>query len=190
MKQGEQTRKKIVKSSNDLFYQHGYHHTAFSDIVKATGLSKGNITYHFKSKEDILTAVFELRKKRIQKVLTAWDRDYTDATVRLNNFINSLIIGKKKLIKFGCPNGSMAYELGKSTSATGELSKPVFELIRQWLTAQFVALGFSTEQSQNNAIELYTRAQGISVLAQAYRDESFFEHQINQLRNLANTTPA
>lgn len=61
MKQGEQTQLKIIKSASKLFYRRGFHQTAFSDIVDDTGLSKGNITYHFKSKEAILKGVFDRR---------------------------------------------------------------------------------------------------------------------------------
>lgn len=189
MKQGELTRNKIIASCNELFYQYGFYRTAFSDIVKATGLSKGNITYHFKTKDDILVAVFELRKKTIKKMLTSWQHEFSNAEARLNHFISSLILGKQKLIKFGCPNGSMAYELGKFESKISELSKSVFEIIQQWLSLQFQSLGYAVAQSNNKAIELYTRAQGLSVLAQAYRDDSFFEDQIEQLRKLINKHP-
>lgn len=184
MKQGEQTKRKIVRLCNDLFYQNGYHQTAFSDIVNATNMSKGNLTYHFKSKQAILIAVFELRKTQIENTLALWDSEYSDASSRLNRFIKSLITGRKKIIKYGCPNGSISYELGKSTNGSDQLSKAIFDIIQIWLRSQFSALGYSKKQSKNKALELYTRAQGISMIAHAYRDESLFEDQINLLTKL------
>lgn len=182
MKQGEQTRNNIIKASNKLFYQQGFHQTAFSDIVKITGLSKGNITYHFKTKEDILTAVFEQRINKTRTTLALWDRKYPDATARIHCFIDSLLEGKSDLIRYGCPNGTLACELGKSNALTRELSQRVFDLIRHWLTIQYQSLGFSTEQAKDLAMELFARGQGICVLAQVYNDEKLFEHEINQLK--------
>ncbi|MFK5949057.1 MAG: TetR/AcrR family transcriptional regulator [Methylococcales bacterium] len=185
MKQGEQTKSNIVIAANKLFYQQGFHKTAFSDIVKAVGLSKGNITYHFKSKEDILKAVFEQRIKKTQAALALWDKQQPNAKDRLNCFIDSLQEGKSDLTRYGCPHGTLASELGKSDALTRELSQQVFDLIRNWLTDQFTALGFPPEEAAEKALELFTRGQGICVLSQVYNDETLFEQQIMQLKKLA-----
>jgi AcrR family transcriptional regulator len=184
MKQGEQTRNNIVKSANKLFYRQGFHKTAFSDIVKAVGLSKGNITYHFKSKEDILMAVFERRMEKTKNTLASWDDKHPDAIGRLHCFIDSLLEGKSELTRYGCPNGTLASELGKSNALTRELSQHLFDLIRHWLIDQFLSLGYSSEQATDLAMELFTRGQGICVLSQVYNDEKLFEHEINQLKKL------
>ncbi|MBL1321568.1 MAG: TetR/AcrR family transcriptional regulator [Methylophaga sp.] len=184
MKQGEQTRNKILKSAGKLFYQHGFHQTAFSDIVHDTGLSKGNITYHFKSKEDILNGVFEQRIENTHASLTNLDKKYPDAALRIEGFIDSLLKGKSELTRYGCRNGSLAYELGKSNNKTRELSRQVFDLTRHWLKKQFLALGFSTEQAGDRAMELFTRGQGICVISQVYSDEKLFEHEVTQLKTL------
>jgi AcrR family transcriptional regulator len=184
MKQGEQTRNNIIKSANKLFYLQGFHKTAFSDIVKDVGLSKGNITYHFKSKEDILRAVFERRMEKTRDTLASWDKEHPDPTAKLHCFIDNLLEGKSELTRYGCPNGTLASELGKSSALTRELSQPLFELIRHWLVNQFLTLGSSTEQANNLAIELFTRGQGICVLSQVYNDEKLFENEINQLKKL------
>lgn len=184
MKQGEQTRHNIIKSANKLFYQQGFHKTAFSDIVKEAGLSKGNITYHFKSKDDILQAVFEQRIAKTRDILALWDQQYPEAKDRLDCFINSLKEGKSDLTRYGCPNGTLASELGKNNALTRELSQQVFDLIRHWLGEQFINLGFTPEQANEKALELFTRGQGICVLAQVYNDETLFLTEIDKLKQL------
>ena len=184
MKQGEQTRLNIIKAANKLFYQQGFHKTAFSDIVKEVGLSKGNITYHFKSKDDILQAVFQRRIAKTKDVLAAWDEQYSDAKDRLNCFIESLKEGKSDLTKYGCLNGTLASELGKNNTLTRELSQDLFDLIRHWLEQQFINLGFSPEQANDKALELFSRGQGICVLAQVYNDETLFLTEIDKLKQL------
>jgi len=51
--QSEQTKKKVAEAARVLFVQKGYKATSIEDIVSATGSSKGNIYYHFKSKEGL-----------------------------------------------------------------------------------------------------------------------------------------
>ena len=184
MKQGEQTRLTIIKAANKLFYQQGFHKTAFSDIVKEVGLSKGNITYHFKSKDDILQAVFQQRITKTKDMLALWDKQHPDAKDRLNCFIDSLKEGKSDLTRYGCPHGTLASELGKNNTLTRALSQDHFDLIRHWLAEQFINLDFSLEQANDAALELFTRGQGICVLAQVYNDEDLFVNEIDKLKQL------
>ena len=59
-KHPEQTRNFILETAFRLFIEKGYERTSIQDIIdQLGGLSKGAIYYHFKSKEDILTAVCE-----------------------------------------------------------------------------------------------------------------------------------
>lgn len=51
--QSEQTKKRVAGAARALFVQKGYKATSIEDIVDATGSSKGNIYYHFKSKEGL-----------------------------------------------------------------------------------------------------------------------------------------
>lgn len=51
MRQPEVTKERILKYSGRLFNTQGYKATSLSDITAATGLTKGAIYRHFKSKE-------------------------------------------------------------------------------------------------------------------------------------------
>ncbi|KJS14888.1 MAG: transcriptional regulator [Peptococcaceae bacterium BRH_c4b] len=57
--EGEQTKKHIVDKAKILFSQKGYVSTSIQDICAATGCSKGNLYYHFKSKEDLFLCLAE-----------------------------------------------------------------------------------------------------------------------------------
>ncbi len=184
MRQGEHTRIKILKTANKLFYKKGFHRTTFSDIVRATGLSKGNITYHFRSKADILTAVFDQRIRHTKAVIESWNQKYPDARGRLLCFIDSLLQGKSELTRYGCPNGSLATELGKGNALGRRLSRSIFDLMKTWLKEQFMGLGFSSREAEARAMELFIRAQGTCVLSQVYNDEKFFEDEIKELKKL------
>ncbi|MEG0214897.1 MAG: TetR/AcrR family transcriptional regulator, partial [Hungatella sp.] len=56
----EVTLGRILDVSEQLFLEKGYEHTTIQDIINALGdLSKGAIYHHFKSTEDILSAVVD-----------------------------------------------------------------------------------------------------------------------------------
>ena len=57
----EQTVEKILDAAAALFAEKGYQSTTLQDIIDATGLSKGAVYHHFRSKEEIA-----------RKVVTAW----------------------------------------------------------------------------------------------------------------------
>jgi len=182
MKQGESTKERIIKAADTLFYQRGYTYTSFSDIVKSTGLSKGNITYHYKSKEDILNAVIETRLQKTRHTLTALDNDFSSGKERLDKFITNLLGGKTELSRYGCPNGTLASELSKNKDFPSAFNRSIFEEMRTWLAKQFQDVTQSSQQDADSmAMDLLMRAQGICVFSAAYQDETLFETEIQKL---------
>ena len=53
----EQTVEKILNAAAALFAEKGYQSTTLQDIIDATGLSKGAVYHHFRSKEEIARKV-------------------------------------------------------------------------------------------------------------------------------------
>jgi len=64
-------REKIFDAAALLFVEKGFGSTSIRDIAKATGMLPGSLYYHFSSKEDLLTAVFEEGVKRISERVDA-----------------------------------------------------------------------------------------------------------------------
>lgn len=55
----ERTVERILKTSYSLFTKKGYDNVSVQDIVEELGdITKGAVYYHFKSKDEILTAIF------------------------------------------------------------------------------------------------------------------------------------
>lgn len=65
MRDPETTRQKILDEAYRLFLQHGYHGASMSRLVEATGLSKGAIYHHFRSKEEIFVEVLTSRVREL-----------------------------------------------------------------------------------------------------------------------------
>ncbi len=49
----------ILEAAFDCFAERGYHATSMDDLVRASGLSKGSLYWHFDSKEDVFLALFD-----------------------------------------------------------------------------------------------------------------------------------
>ena len=59
MSKAQETRAKIIRQAAELFNQKGYAASSISDIMHATGLKKGGIYNHFKSKEELALYAFD-----------------------------------------------------------------------------------------------------------------------------------
>lgn len=72
----EATRGQILEAAFRCFADKGYHAARMDDLVKASGLSKGSLYWHFESKEDVFLAVFDALEA---EVFAAWDDEETHA---------------------------------------------------------------------------------------------------------------
>ena len=55
----KEIRREIILAAKKLFNERGYNDVSTQSIADAMGISKGNLHYHFKRKEDIIEAVVE-----------------------------------------------------------------------------------------------------------------------------------
>lgn len=55
---GEETRRKILEASREIFYQKGYDGTLYNDIAKSAKVNRALIPYHYKNKSDLAMAVY------------------------------------------------------------------------------------------------------------------------------------
>lgn len=67
IKHPEETVNLILTVAFRLFMKKGYEHTSIQNIIDhLSGLSKGAIYHHFKSKEDIFAAITDRNDSRIE----------------------------------------------------------------------------------------------------------------------------
>jgi AcrR family transcriptional regulator len=65
------TREKIRAVALELFAEQGYEKTSLREIAERLGVTKAALYYHFKSKEDIVTSLFEDVQQEVEKII-AW----------------------------------------------------------------------------------------------------------------------
>ncbi len=61
---GEATRQEFLAAATELFAQRGYASTRMDDVIRATGLTRGAIYFHFRSKRNLALAIVEEHKLR------------------------------------------------------------------------------------------------------------------------------
>jgi AcrR family transcriptional regulator len=67
--ESEQTRDRMIRTALELFTEHGYEGASIQMIATAMGLSKAAVSYHFRTKEDLLAAVAEPAFTDLQRFL-------------------------------------------------------------------------------------------------------------------------
>lgn len=174
------TRDHIVEAADQLFYQQGYEQTTFSDVADAVQISRGNFYYHFKSKDEILDAVINVRLANTSKMLERWEVEAETPEDCIRSFINIMITNRAKIKRFGCPVGTLCTELAKLNHGSRNEANKLFTLFRIWLRKQFKLLGRKTDADEL-AMHLLARSQGIATLANAFYDEKFIKQEVKQL---------
>ncbi|NQZ33584.1 MAG: TetR/AcrR family transcriptional regulator [Oceanospirillaceae bacterium] len=175
------TREQIIVAADVLFYQQGFDHTSFANIAEAVNISRGNFYYHFKSKDQILSAVISLRRSNTHLMLKEWELSTERPERRLLNFIQILQVNHDKILRYGCPVGTLTTELLKLSHPASNEAKMIFTLFRTWLRRQFSEMGHKSD-SDNLAMQLLIQSQGIATLANAFNDAEFLNKQVSQLQ--------
>jgi TetR/AcrR family transcriptional regulator, transcriptional repressor for nem operon len=170
------TRDRIVEAADDLFYRDGFEHTSFSNIAGVVGISRGNFYFHFRTKDEILTAVIGRRLEATQAMLDRWETEGADPADRIRSFIDILIANRVPIKRHGCPVGTLCTELAKLDHDAKVEARKLFTLFREWLRRQFEMLGCA--QADMLAMHLLARSQGVATLAHAFYDEAFIREEV------------
>jgi TetR/AcrR family transcriptional regulator, transcriptional repressor for nem operon len=183
----EHTKQKIIETAATIFNQNGYIGTSIADIVKSTGVHKGGIYKHFKSKDEIAVAAFDYSLGLI--VEAAIDRVGKEETAidRLLAFVNTFRgFTTEPICVGGCPVLNMAVEsddthpglrlhVQNAVSGIRALIGSIVELgIRQ---GQIVA---NTDIEQVSTI-IFVTIEGAIMMSKLYGNDVYLDRAIAHL---------
>jgi TetR/AcrR family transcriptional regulator, transcriptional repressor for nem operon len=109
-----ETRDVIVAAAGQLMHVHGYHGTSLDDVLRESGVGKGNFYYYFKSKEDLGYAILEkLVDAFIERTLEPCFSENADCPLtQIRCFLGRVLETQRKLnCVGGCQFGNLAAEL-------------------------------------------------------------------------------
>jgi AcrR family transcriptional regulator len=193
---GTQTRRNIIEKSLQLFSVKGYYNTSVSDILGATGLTKGGLYGHFASKEDIWYAVYDEAVSIWKGIVFNGIRNNSDPLKRIEKFIENDMhdyLGAD-VFEGGCFFLNMLVELsGQSASMSKQILRGFVRLsglLRSWLeeadqkemlqaSLDFKDIANFIIISLNGAAALYIPSRDRAILEQTIRQLRFY---INQLK--------
>lgn len=199
---GVLTRQNIVRESLQLFSVKGYFNTSINDILQATGLTKGGLYGHFRSKEAIWYAVYEEAVSIWRSRVFCRIRQISDPLVRIERVIENDMrdyLGAD-VFEGGCFFLNMLVELsGQSQAMSRHILRGYVQfsrLIRNWLReasekgilkpdlnhkdiASFIII------SLNGASAIYSASRDAQIWQQATIQLHFYLEQLRQQRNRA-----
>ncbi|MFD8767219.1 TetR/AcrR family transcriptional regulator [Streptomyces mirabilis] len=176
------TREQIVDAANRLFYEQGFEHTSFAAISEVVGISRGNFYHHFKTKDEILSAVIKARLQSTRAMLAEWDRGEPGPAERVRRFVEIVITNRADIQSYGCPVGTLTNELAKLGHPSRPQAVGVFDLFRTWLRGQFEELGFTVE-ADDLAMHVLAFSQGVATLSHAFHDGEFVQREVDRLHD-------
>lgn len=185
--EAERTRQMIIEEAATLFNQKGYAGTSMADITLATGMSKGGIYSHFKSKEVIALAAFEFA---VQKV-TQRVRERTQAVRHPLEKLRAVVTFYRENIftppvEGGCPIQNTSVEADDCNPA---LRVRVLEAMDFWKQGIVYVLNKGIEKGlicntsdvEAFAIQFIGTLEGAILLARVYRNVQYFDIMARQL---------
>ena len=73
------TRDKILEATITAFNEQGYSNVSMQKLAENMGLSPGNLTYHFRKKEDLMIALYDLFREEMSLVIPPPDQNTPDS---------------------------------------------------------------------------------------------------------------
>ncbi len=126
IKKGEKTRDHILKTTRAILMANGFHNTSINDIIEATGVKKGNLYYHFASKEEIGLAVLEDARDEFFEFLTNSFKGDSPCLRVVNSCQAVFTEQKKHIFAGGCLFGNAALEMSDSNPRFSAVLNGVF----------------------------------------------------------------
>jgi TetR/AcrR family transcriptional regulator, transcriptional repressor for nem operon len=172
-------RKRLTRAAADLTYLSGFNKIALADVAQAAEVPLGNVYYYFKTKAALGEAIVNQRTEEFQQLRAHWEQATTPKD-RLKAFVQSTADNRDGLVRAGCPVGSLCSELGKEETPLADLAAGPLRELLTWIETQMVALGRASE-ARGLAIHLLAALQGVSLLANCFRDPTVVVDEATRL---------
>ncbi|MFN8382037.1 MAG: TetR/AcrR family transcriptional regulator [Anaerolineales bacterium] len=82
-KASEQTKNNILQKAIELYNESGTASVSMSALAEALGMSAGNLQYHYKNKEEMIRAIYEVMYFDWQEIYTGMDESFNLDVLRV-----------------------------------------------------------------------------------------------------------
>lgn len=140
---GAATRDQILNAAARLIHVQGYQSTSLDDVLRETGVGKGNFYYYFKSKEDLGYAIIDrITQGFVERSLEpAFADAEADPIAQIHAFLDRVLEAQRQRNCIGgCVMGNLASELSDVHEGFRQRLAGIFDLWRAHL-AEVVSRG-------------------------------------------------
>ena len=176
---GARTRQRVIESAAPVFNQRGYWGASLRDLMDATGLEKGGIYNHFRSKDELAAAAFEHNVERMGALIrSALESSPRDAVSRLRAVLEVYRRFALAPIPGGCPILNAATDTDDTHPAMRAQVQSAMRRLREDTFERIVARGIERGEIRASVVPsdvatvLVSTIEGALMLAQLYGDPS------------------
>src|SRR5262245_18085410 len=111
---GAVTRDQILDAAGRLIHLQGYHCTSLDDVLRESGVGKGNFYYYFRSKEELGYAIIDrLVRAFLERTLEPAFADFeADPVAQIHILLDRVLDNQRQRNCIGgCPMGNLASEI-------------------------------------------------------------------------------
>lgn len=187
---GAATRDQILDAASRLMHLRGYHGTSLDDVLRESGVGKGNLYYHFRSKEDLGHAIIDRTVQGfLEQTLGPTFADRTgDPVSQIGQFLERVVSSQRERnCAGGCPMGNLAAELSDVHEGFRQRLAEIFDQWRGRL-AEALERGKSTgrfrpELDTGSVAQFLVAAlEGGILMAKVHRSITVMEQCASELR--------
>src|SRR5215471_11482409 len=137
---GAATRDQILDAASRIIHVKGYQATSLDDVLRESGVGKGNFYYYFRSKEELGYAIIDrLTRGLEERVLDPVFADPSgDPVDQVLSFLDRILDSQRQRNCIGgCPMGNLASELSDVHEG---FRKRLADVFREWRVTMAEAL--------------------------------------------------
>jgi TetR/AcrR family transcriptional regulator, transcriptional repressor for nem operon len=187
MSKAQETREKILREAAALFNQYGYSGSSMSDIMRVTGLQKGGIYNHFKSKDELALQAFDFAAECMRRQYLGALKGKHHAIDRLKAVISLFsTFAENPPIPGGCPLLNTAVESDDTHPALRERVQIAMDGWRA-LICKIINKGIAKGEVQKNveadavATIVISTLEGAIMMSKLYGDPIHLKRAIEHL---------
>ena len=168
----------------------GYHNTSLDDVLRESGVGKGNFYHYFRSKEELGYAILEriVQKFVAETLEPSFQDDRLTAQQQIRGFLDRVLDSQRRLnCVGGCPMGNLASELSDVHEGFRQRLAQVFTLWRERLkqvirSGQAAGALSSNFEPEGLAQFLVAGLEGAILMTKVSKEISVMEQCVTELK--------
>jgi len=187
---GRSTREAVIEAATRLIHVHGYNATSLDDVLRESGVGKGNFYYHFKSKQDLGYAILDrIVTAFLERTLEpCFSGPTAPPLAQIRCFLDRVLEAQRaRQCVGGCIMGNLGSELSDVHEGFRARLASVFTAWRERLTAAFAEAARRGEVSaacRPEAVAQFVVAslEGALLLSKVTKDIGVMEQCVAELK--------